>query len=146
MIEIMFELFKCQYIAYLFSSPNLCFPCDIWTAPSPLKHQSTMQCAKVFLMVTEARSYLPEKFWVGTPKSPRLNEYPYIFRTIDIERLNIRIYSSGEIYHEWISNIFALEKINEYFSEWIYSPKYILISEYSSHTILDNFDPFHNFW
>ena len=31
-------------------------------------------------------------------------------------------------------NIFALEKIDEYFDKWIYSSKYIWISEYSSHT------------
>ena len=51
------------------------FPCNVGTAPSPWTHQSIIQWAKVFLMVTEARPYLPEQICVWTPKSLRLSAY-----------------------------------------------------------------------
>ena len=49
------------------------FPHNILRATSPPTYQSLNKNAKVLVLVTDARPYLPESFWRRTPKSTRLN-------------------------------------------------------------------------
>ena len=50
------------------------FPHNILTATSPPTYQSLNKNAKVLVLVTDARPYLPESFCRRTPKSTRLRE------------------------------------------------------------------------
>ena len=85
---------------------------NILTATSPPTCQSLNKNAKVLVLVTGARPYLPESFWRRTPKSTRLNKFiSNTNKTISLYNL-VNQYFGESKYNE--TNIYKFTKFIQF--------------------------------